>query len=136
MIRGNPKFDSLAVGEITGSFLGPAVTLEAKAAFANSKTGDTHGWTKNTQWSPPVIEKLRELRALMEIDLGRIHLEDGGEVIVAPTNVGTRSGLGGGGGLGEHLGDGSVPSVSHHSLWAFASAPTTARSCEKARRIR
>lgn len=111
MIRGNPKFDSIAVGEITASFLGPTVSLEAKAAFANSKTGDTHGWTKNTQWSPPVMEKLRELRALMEIDLGNLHLEGGGEVLVAPANAAPQGNFGSGGGLGEHLGNESVPQV-------------------------
>ena len=104
MIRGNPKFDSVSVGEGNFSFLGSTLQFEAKAAFVNSKTGDTHGWTKNTQWSPPVVEKLKELRALMEIDLGRLHLENGGEVLVT-----TATGMGGGatptehGGLGEHL---------------------------------
>lgn len=111
MIRGAPKFDGIAVGEITASFVGPTLSLEAKAAFANSKTGDTHGWTKNTQWSPGVIEKVRELRALMELDLGRIHFEGGGEMLVTTSNTASGLGGGGGGGLGEHLGGESVPSV-------------------------
>jgi hypothetical protein len=100
VIRGNAKFDSISVGEFSGSFLGSTLAFEAKAAFVNSKTGDTHGWTKNGQWSPPVIEKLKELRALMEIDLGRLHLEGGGEVLVS-----TSAGLprASGGGLGEHF---------------------------------
>ncbi len=106
MIRGSAKIDSIAVGEISASFLGATVHLEAKAAFANSKTGDTHGWTKNAQWTPPVLEKLKELRALMEMDLGRIHFEST-ELIEtgAPAARGVRFE---GGGLGEHL---DAPSI-------------------------
>ncbi len=80
MIRGNAKFDSISVGEFSGSFLGSTLAFEAKAAFVNSKTGDTHGWTKNGQ--------------------GRLHLEGGGEVLVS-----TSTGLPrvSGGGLGEHF---------------------------------
>lgn len=111
MIRGAPKFDSIAVGEITASFMGPTLSLEAKAAFADSKTGETHGWTKNAQWSPAVVEKLRELRALMELDLGRLHFEGGGEVLVAPSNIAPAPRAGVGGGLSEHLGGETVPSV-------------------------
>ena len=104
MIRGSTKFDSVSVGEGAFSFLGSNLTLEAKAAFVNSRTGDTHGWTKNSQWSPTTIEKLKELRALMEIDLGALHLENGGEVLVASSTVGqTVASSGGSGGLGEHL---------------------------------
>ena len=116
MIRGNAKFDSIAVGEGAFSFLGSTLMLEAKAAFVNSKTGDTHGWTKNAQWSPPVVEKLKELRALMEIDLGQLHLEGGGEVLVAVTSAGPAAG--GGGGLGEHLGGEQVERP--HLLWGFS----------------
>jgi hypothetical protein len=104
MIRGHAKFDGMALGEGTFSFLGATVHLEAKAAFINTKTGDTHGWTKNTQWSPAVIEKLQELRALMEADLGRIHLQEGGEVLVAGAPTRTPR-IVEAGGLGEHLRD-------------------------------
>lgn len=103
MIRGNTKFDGLAVGEGSFSFLGATLHLEAKAAFVNSRTGDTHGWTKNTQWSPQVIEKLKELRALMEVDLGHIHLQGGGEVLSTAVPLGTALTSTEGGGLGEHL---------------------------------
>ena len=104
MIRGYPKFDGLAVGEGTFSFLGATIHLEAKAAFVSAKTGDTHGWTKNTQWSPQVMEKLRELRTLMEIDLGRLHLTDGGEMPATAATSGPSFGSDGGG-LGEHFRD-------------------------------
>lgn len=109
MIRGQPKFDGIAVGEIAVSFMGATLTVEAKAAFADSRTGETHGWTKNTQWPPDVIAKLRELRALMELHLGAIHFQNGGEALVAPAAAAPI--MGGHGGLGEHLGGEGVPSV-------------------------
>lgn len=104
MIRGAAKFDGLALLEGSFSFLGSGVKLDGKAAFVNSKTGDTHGWTSNHQWSPQVIEKLRELRALMEMDLGRLHLDGGGEVLATTAPIHTNSVEGAlSGGLGEHL---------------------------------
>lgn len=102
MIRGSAKFDGVTVGEASCSFLGATIHLEAKAAFVNTKTGDTHGWTKNTQWSPEVIAKLHELRMLMEMDLGRLHLHDGGEVLATSTAVALVS-PDRPGGLGEHF---------------------------------
>jgi hypothetical protein len=112
MIRGNPKFDSITVAKFDVSFLGPTLTFSAEAAFANSQTGQTHGWTRNTQWSPTTIEKLKELRSLMELDLGAMHLTGGGEVLVGPSSVAApRSFTPEGGGLGEFLGDERVPSV-------------------------
>lgn len=110
MIRGNAKFDGLAVGEGKFSFMGPTVHLDGKAAFVNSRTGDTHGWTNNTQWSPETIAKLSELRALMEVDLGRLHMENGGEVLIGPTNTGG-VGVSSVGGLGEHIGREPTPQV-------------------------
>lgn len=113
MILGQPKFNSIQVGELTVSFLGTTLRFEGKAAFVDMKTGHTHGWTKNEQWSPAVIEKLKELRALMEIDLGRLHLENGGESVVGPTTLASPAkGLSmEGGGLGEHLGGQEPPQV-------------------------
>jgi hypothetical protein len=106
MIRGSARFDGLAILEGSFNFLGSGMKLEGKAAFVSTKTGDTHGWTTNTQWSPQVVEKLKELRALMELDLGRLHLEGGGEILVAPAGVvPTASGPSG---LGEHVRDEQV----------------------------
>ena len=111
MIRGTPKFDGIAVGEGSFSFLGPTIHLEAKAAFVNSKTGDTHGWTKHTQWSPTVIAALHELRGLMEMDLGRSHMANGGDELVTATSATTpRAVAVETGGLGEML-NSSVPQV-------------------------
>lgn len=102
MIRGTIAFDGVAVFEGSFSFLGGGIALEGKAAFTNSRTGDTHGWTNNKQWSPTTLEKLKELRALMEVDLGARHLEGGGESLVAaPGNAGGEGEPKGG--LGDHL---------------------------------
>ena len=111
MIRGQPKFDGIAIGEFTAIFLGPTLEFTAKAAFTNSKTGETHGWTKHTHWSKNTIAKLQELRAAMEMDLGQEHFEGGGEVLVGPSGATTPRGLAPDGGLGEHLGDEKVPSI-------------------------
>ena len=91
MIRGVPKFDGIAIGEGTFSFLGTTVHLEAKAAFVDAKSGDTHGWTKNMQWSPGTMAKLHELRALMEQDLSRLHMQHDGvpPVAIAVNSVAT-----------------------------------------------
>jgi hypothetical protein len=103
-----PKFDGVALGEGSFNFMGTGHTLEGKASFVNTLSGDTYGWTKNNIWSPATIAKLQELRALMEIDLGRVHLVDGGESLVGPTSLSETtvgsSGLGSMGGLGEHVG--------------------------------
>ncbi len=107
MIIGQPKFNTIALGELTATFTGTTLHVEGKAAFADQRTGQTHGWTKNTQWSHATIEKLKELKALMEVDLGHLHLEGGGESVVGPQSLGT-AGRGismGAGGLGEHLGN-------------------------------
>lgn len=100
MIRGTAKFDGLAIGELSANLLGPTVKLTAKAAFVDSGSGNTHGWTTNESWSPETMSKLRELRAAMEQDLARMHFGEG---------LTERSEVFGGqtpsGGLGEHLGE-------------------------------
>jgi hypothetical protein len=104
----------MAIGEMNAKFIGGMQQLEftAKAAFVSSRTGDTHGWTNagTSVWSPETIEKLKELRALMEIDLGRLHLEGGGEALIGPSSTATSVSKGseGPGGIGEHIGGGQV----------------------------
>jgi hypothetical protein len=107
MIKGTTKFDGIAVGEFTAEFIGPTLNFTAKAAFVNSKNGDTHGWTTNKTWSPPVIEKLKELKTLMELDLAAIHLSGVDLVAAVPTSHSARDP----GGLGEHVGEGAVPQL-------------------------
>lgn len=76
MMTGTPKFNSIAVGELRATFIERVHELSAKAAFVNTTTGTTHGWTTNTQWSTATLQKLEELRAAMEEDLGRLHFDD------------------------------------------------------------
>lgn len=71
------KFDKLAIGEMTANFLSVPTSLKAKAAFVDSTTGSTHGWTECSNWSPATAAKMAELRTCMETDLARIHFEDG-----------------------------------------------------------
>lgn len=107
MIIGVAAFDGLAVGELTATFMGPSLKLTAKAAFVASKTGHTHGWTSNEQWSPTTIEKLKELRAAMEQDLARVHF---GEVDTAQASPGMAFPAPPPGGIGEHV-TGDAPSI-------------------------
>lgn len=101
MKTGTLKFDGISIGELTANFMqGPGViSMKAKVAFVNSKTGATHGWTTQEQWSPAVLEKLKELAMLMEEDVSRVQFSDAGSSAIgasgrAPDPVG---------GLGEHL---------------------------------
>ena len=105
------KFDGIALGELSVNFIEAPAKIVAKGAFISRQGGQTHGWTTNHQWSTETIEKLRELRQLMERDMEAIHFADaGGLGAVAPTT-------GGGSladsfkGLGERLGatDDGVP---------------------------
>ncbi len=106
MIRGVLKADAVVVGELTAILLGPTIELKAKAAFVNTMTGDTCGWTSNAQWSKETLLKLQELRSMMEVDLGQLYLVNGGESVTAPVGVTHRSfDPSTAEGLGEHLGD-------------------------------
>lgn len=108
MIKGTAKIDGIAVGEFTATFIGPSHECVAKAAFVNSKNGETHGWTTNkTRWSATTLAKLKELRESMEVDLAAIHLDGESELVVTSTPSFAREG----GGLGEHLDGGTVPQV-------------------------
>jgi hypothetical protein len=100
MIPGTPKFNALVVAEIAIDFL--KSTAKAKAAFINTLSGETHGWTEgsNTIWSEQTKIKLRELRESMEIDLAVVHFGDTQRTGTAPTS----SPFPTNDGLGEHLG--------------------------------
>lgn len=107
MKRGTPKFDGIAVGELTVNFLSPSgPAVKAKAAFVDSKTGHTHGWTECVQWSKETITRLEQLRAQMEVDLARRHMQDS-ETFAGETGVS----LGAPGGLGEHLAGDETPQI-------------------------
>jgi hypothetical protein len=99
-VTGTPKFDQLVVSEITVNFLNSPVSLDVVAAFVNSKTGETHGWTKGhgSLWSENTKEKLKALREAMESDIGKAHF-----VGSVTKSVGSEASFKGG--LGEHLDD-------------------------------
>lgn len=103
------KFDAIRVGELTVNFMEAPAVVSAKAAFVSQRSGTTHGWTTCRQFSPDTIEKLRELRLLMERDIGRIHFTDDDEALSETT---TTDGGGKGQpsqGLGEYFGPGEDP---------------------------
>jgi hypothetical protein len=96
------KFDAIRVAEISVNFLETPAAVTAKAAFVNTKSGATHGWTTGKRWSDETMAKLVELRELMERDLSAVHFEDGAFPGSPTTSSGSlREGFQG---LGEHLG--------------------------------
>ena len=78
-VKGVPKFDTIALGDITADFKKATISLSGVAAFADSETGMTHGWTKGEGpvWSTETMLKLKELREAMERDLARVHFGKG-----------------------------------------------------------
>jgi hypothetical protein len=100
---GIPKFDGVAVLEISVDFKGPSGKVEAVAAFVDTTTGETHGWTKGvgTTWSNQTKERLQALRESMEEDLAARSFGDRRSATRA-ADVG---------GLGEHLGTGTTSDV-------------------------
>lgn len=100
MIRGSAKFDGIAIGNISVDFLGPTLTMTCKAAFVDSTSGNTHGYTTGASWSPETIQKLKELKEAMERDLGRVHFA--GEGTTTPLGASTTAEASG---IGEHLAD-------------------------------
>lgn len=105
------KFNHVAVGELSANFLEMPAKVSAKAAFVDTKTGQTHGSTVCTHWSEATTQKLRELREAMERDLARLHFADAGEGGAVETTTGSGAIRETFKGLGEHLGaaDSGVP---------------------------
>lgn len=105
------RFNGIALGELSVQFLESPAVIKAKAAFINTQTGATHGWTTNHQWSPRTIEKLKELRILMEEDIAAFHFVDGSVATVGTSTTGSGGLKDGFQGLGEKFGatDGDVP---------------------------
>lgn len=110
MIKGAPRFDGLTVSKIEVDFFKNPIHIEAMAAFINTVTGDTHGWTRsNNAWSEETRELLQKLRESMERDLSKRHLTDGA---IASPQPGLKMGDKSVGGLGEHIGsETDAPSV-------------------------
>jgi hypothetical protein len=116
MITGTPRFDGLAIGEISINYLenlvakkeGNAPTISVKAGFVNSTTGATHGWTQTggkhggPQWSRAVIEKAAELRELLEQELAQLHFSSAEPAAVVQGGDEPDEGI------GEYAGDGGL----------------------------
>lgn len=104
------KFNVIRVAEVNINLVETSGAITAKAAFVNTETGATHGWTTGRSWSRETLEKVAELRALMERDLEAQHFHDGGSSTPTTSSGGLADVPKG---LGEHLGAGTetVPQV-------------------------
>jgi hypothetical protein len=98
----------VAIGEVSIKLIEEPHTLVAKAAFVNSKSGVTHGYTHCSSWSKEVMMKMRELCALMAQDLENTHFE-GGSAAASTVGVTLPQEIPAITGLGEFIGDGDIP---------------------------
>lgn len=101
---GTPIFDALALTTIEVDLI--EKNLTAKAAFVNTRTGHSHGWTEGsgTIWSEETKVAVAALAASMERDLAKLHFGATSEPQVAAP--GTQLGTLPVSGIGEHLSDG------------------------------
>jgi hypothetical protein len=99
-VEGTIKFNAVAVAEVEANMLGPSPQLSGKAAFVDTRTGKTHGWTsaKGIAWSKETIEALDALCECMNQDLARIHMAE-----YTSESTGVTSGMANITGLSEHL---------------------------------
>lgn len=105
MITGSPKFNSLVVITLNADFSKPTVSFTARAAFIDTNSGSTHGWTDamGSAWSKETIAQLEALKESMERDLGQLHLDGAARP--------AKAGLSIEGGIGEHVGEPDASSV-------------------------
>lgn len=69
-VTGTPAFNAVAILRIEAiDFSSNDLNVAAQGAFVNVDTGMTYGKTTCRRWSQRTIDKLAELRALMEEDL-------------------------------------------------------------------
>lgn len=72
-VIGTPAFNAVAILKIDAvHFHHNSVALVAHGAFVNTETGSTYGSTTCRHWSKQTLDKLAELRALMEEDLASL----------------------------------------------------------------
>ena len=96
-VQGRPRCDTLALGELSASFFGEP-KLQGKAAYTDSRTGQTHGFTTATAgmpWSKDTMECLQRLRDAMELDFVARDFESASTVPSFESQLSL--------GLGEHL---------------------------------
>lgn len=82
-VTGTPKFNGIAIATISVDFFSkPTTVVSAKAAFIHTEKEATYGWTEGTGnvWSQETMQKLKDLRASMELDLAKVHLDGVGPV--------------------------------------------------------
>lgn len=106
-VIGIPAFNAVAILKIDAvHFHHSSVALVAHGAFVNTDTGSTYGSTTCRQWSKQTLDKLAELRALMEEDLAALvfHKQASSTSVLAQVEPG---------GIGEALrgGAGEAPQV-------------------------
>jgi hypothetical protein len=109
MIEGSPRFNGLAVATVTADWTKATIELKAKAAFLNTVTKQTHGWTQGEGgiWSQETMELLTSLRSSMEQDLARLHFGDGSRPMsLVQGKAGALPE-----GLGEFLGSAEPPTI-------------------------
>lgn len=105
MIQGTPKFNGLVIANFEAVTFGPEKgKLKAKAAFINSETGHTHGWTTRDKWSPAVLQKMQELAEAMEAELASVHFDG-----VSSASPGKGVSFDEESGLGNHIGTEAPP---------------------------
>ncbi len=77
-VQGVPKFNEIVLGDISADFKKATISLSGVAAFVDSDTGMTHGWTKGDGpiWSKETMIKLQDLRKAMEQDLAKVHFSE------------------------------------------------------------
>lgn len=76
-VEGTPAFNAVAVLEVAPIKFTGDVELVAKAAYVNTKTGNTYGSVTCRRWSKETLDKLQELRAAMERDVAAMVFEQG-----------------------------------------------------------
>ena len=113
-IRGTPKFDGIVVASFEADFKATTIKLDAEAAFVDTRSGETHGWTRGSghNWSKETMLKLQELRESMETDLAQRHFDHPETSSVRQVNSPNIDAMRSSEGLGEHLGsDVEAPSI-------------------------
>lgn len=95
------NFDRAVIGEISVNFLGPTLSLVAKSKLVSTQNGLSYGSATIQHWTPKVMEKLDELKALMEQEIEQA-IFTGGDTRTSATSEG---------GLGEQFSEDEAPSV-------------------------